>query len=123
MRWIRRAVRVADGDPFQAWLYGGLTLAADLCLLAVVRDPRTRAFLAFLASAGALAGFGLGVLLGHRRGHRRWTAATAPRPALRLVRCATTGALYAHLVLLAAPAIDVARHPDHVILYLMVLGA
>ncbi|MFF3071146.1 hypothetical protein ACFVSN_37060 [Kitasatospora sp. NPDC057904] len=123
MRWIRRAARVTDGDLFQAWLYGGLTLAVDLRLLAIVRDARTGASLVFLASAGALAGFGLGVLLGRRRGYRRWTAATVPRPALRLVRCATTGALYAHLVLPAVLVVDVVRHPDHVILYLMVLGA
>ncbi|MFD8085202.1 hypothetical protein ACFV4F_26285 [Kitasatospora sp. NPDC059722] len=126
MRWIQRAARVTDGDLFQAWLYGGLTLMVDLGLLCCVPDGHDHdqrvvaASLAFLASAGALAGFGLGVLLGRRRPD---VMPGPRRPVLRLVRCALTGALYAHLVLLAAPAVDVARHPDHVILYLMVLGA
>ncbi|MEE1782664.1 hypothetical protein PUR71_06965, partial [Streptomyces sp. SP17BM10] len=101
-------------------LYGGLTLAVDLWLLSFVPDGRDHderavaAFLVFLASAGALAGFGLADL----RGRRRPNATPGPRrPALRLVRGATTGAFYVHLVLPAALAVDVVLHPDHVIAY------
>ncbi|MEE1781357.1 hypothetical protein PUR71_00065, partial [Streptomyces sp. SP17BM10] len=101
-------------DHDQAWLTGGLTRAVDLWLLSYVPDGRelvdraVAAFLLFLDSAGALAGFGLVVL----RGRRRPNATPGPRrPALRLVRGATTGAFYVHLVLPAALAVDVVLHP------------
>ncbi|MEU8516506.1 hypothetical protein AB0C76_33715 [Kitasatospora sp. NPDC048722] len=126
MRWIRRAARVTDGDLVQAWLYGCLTPAVDLWLLSFVPEGRghdqrvVAAFLAFLASAGALAGFGLGVLRGRRRPD---VTPGSRRPVLRLVRCATTGALYAHLVLPAALVVDLALSPDRAIAYLVLLGA
>ncbi|MEV7025736.1 hypothetical protein [Kitasatospora sp. NPDC093558] len=148
MRWIQRAARVLDGDLLQAWLYGGFTLAADLWLLSIVlgghgirvaiagswflpwlSDARVgdarvvAAALACLASAGALAGFGLGVLGARRARHRRPNVTSAPRPVLRLVRCATTGAFYAHLVLPAAAAVDVVLHPDHALGYLFLFGS
>jgi hypothetical protein len=126
MRWIQRAARVTDSDLVQAWLYGGLTLALDLWLLSYVPDGRDGdrrvvvAVLAVLASVGALAGFGLGVLLGRRRPN----VAPGPRgPVLRLVRCAVTGAFYVHLVLPAALAVDLVLHPGNVVPLLVLLGS
>ncbi|MEU4296732.1 hypothetical protein [Kitasatospora aureofaciens] len=116
MRWIRRAVRVADGDAFQASLFGALVLALDLWLLSRTEyDPTAVAALVGLDSAGALAGLGIGMVGARVDAHHRRDTTPAVGQGVRLVRCAATGALYVHLLLPVALVADFVLHPDHLI--------
>ncbi|MER7849420.1 hypothetical protein ABTZ03_36410 [Kitasatospora sp. NPDC096077] len=119
MRWIRRAARAADSDLAHALLFAGLTLAFDGWLLSHLRyDGRAAGVLAGLASVGAGLGLGLG-LVGARLDVRHRNTPTPPlQTALRLARCAMTGALFIHLLLPAAVAADLVLHPDHLVGYL-----
>ncbi|MCX4683082.1 hypothetical protein OG401_01950 [Kitasatospora purpeofusca] len=100
--------QVVDSDLVQAALYGGLTLVLDVWLLSHTGFAgRAVATLGALVVVGALVGVGL---LRRRRG--------APGDGIRLLRGASTGGLYSHLVLPAAVLVDLLLHPDHTVRYL-----
>ncbi|MFD8321519.1 hypothetical protein [Kitasatospora purpeofusca] len=102
--------QVVDSDLVQAAFYGGLTLVLDVWLLSHTGFAgRAVAMLGALVAVGALLGLGVG-LLRRRRG--------APSDRIRLLRGASTGSLYSHLVLPAAVLVDLLLHPDHTIWYL-----
>ncbi|MFJ8477351.1 hypothetical protein [Kitasatospora sp. NPDC094011] len=116
MRWIRGAARAVDSDLAQVLLFGGLTLAFDGWLLSHLGyDGRVAGVLAGLAATGAGLGLGLGLLGARLDRHHRRVPTPPPRAALRLARCAMTGALFAHLLLPFAAVADLALHPDHIV--------